>query len=256
MKKFFTLIMVAAISSVAYGQRLADLSVKTIVSPDKLESTDQGTLMKLNLEVYNDGPDDLMIGDTLYYSMILANLNNQVITQLPQDAHLGYVTVGLVLTRNVNAGDTIHFLKDINIALLANNTFEVNVIASIFAQNRPDLVFEGSASNTDNRKTVKIIWYNKDKFPLSSGTVVMDGLTVYPNPASELTTIQLSAVEIGETTTLRVFDVNGKEVFIESKAAGVADSFELNTSLFENGIYMVQVSSGSQIRSSKLVVQH
>ncbi len=256
MKKFFTLVIVAALSTVAYGQRVVDLQVKAMVSPDKLNSTDQGTLMKLNLEVFNDGPDDLMIGDTIYYSMILANLNNQVITQIPQDAHLGYVTVGLILARNVNAGDTFHFLKDINIALLATNTFEVNVMGTVFAQNRPDLTFEGSGSNADNRKVSKIIWYNKDNFPLSTSILVTDGVIVYPNPAADVTTISLSAVEVGETTTLRIFDINGKEVFVETKAAGVADAFEVNTTAFENGVYMIQVSSGAQIRSSKLVVQH
>lgn len=257
MKKLFTLLAVTAIGSVAFGQRLTDVSIQTIVEPSEFQSNAQNnTPVPINFAVYNDGPDDIMVGDSVYFAIIVTNMGNSIQFQIPNGANTGIVTFGSIMTRNVIPGDTFHFVANYNALLYAPTTFQVKVIGRVFMRNLPDLNFEGTGSSTNNTKESQIIWYNKDRFPLSNAVVIAEDITTYPNPAGESTTISVSTLQTDAATTVRILDLKGQEVYSRTMEAGTFDTHDVNTSAFENGIYVVQVSSGDQIRTGKLVVNH
>ena len=81
--------------------------------------------------------------------------------------------------------------------------------------------------------------------------------SIYPNPASRSTRIQLHQEEY-ENTTMKIFDVMGKTML---QAPLQRSQTALDVSTFKNGIYFVQLlssgtrTSGSGIRLQKLIIQ-
>ncbi|MBI3135259.1 MAG: T9SS type A sorting domain-containing protein [Bacteroidetes bacterium] len=73
--------------------------------------------------------------------------------------------------------------------------------------------------------------------------------TIFPNPASGIATIQFEAAD-----QIRIFDLSGKLVYSVSPATGTTE--EINTALFENGTYLVQVIKSGYASVQKLNVQH
>lgn len=71
--------------------------------------------------------------------------------------------------------------------------------------------------------------------------------TVYPNPAKDLLTVQFANL-ITENTTLNVFNVVGQKVKVNSKLN--SNSFDVNTSTLENGVYFYQVVQNNKVVST------
>lgn len=79
---------------------------------------------------------------------------------------------------------------------------------------------------------------------------------IYPNPAKDQTTIQLSLTNSSHVS-LKVFDMNGKEVkwILNNDMLQGKYSIHLNTGDLPRGIYVVTMVTKNGISSAKLVVQ-
>lgn len=80
-------------------------------------------------------------------------------------------------------------------------------------------------------------------------------ISVYPNPAADMTSIKLGSVE-NQTVVVKVTDINGR--LISEKNYGEMNgevTLPVNTSLLEGGVYLVQVTIGEQQQSIRLVVE-
>jgi|GEM_PF-2406059 len=256
MKKIFTLLLSTLVGSVAFAQRVVDVSIVEIVSPSELNSTSSGTVFKMNLSCKNDGPDDILTGDTIYTSWILGSLQNQVIDQKPNGANQGVVTISGFMTRDVIAGDTFHYVANVTSTYYATKTLEVNLIASIHMRNLPDLSFEDQSSSVNNRSIKKVTWFNEGKWPLSTGELAHENVTIYPNPAAENATISALTLDATSATTVRIFNLQGQEVFNNVLGAGSVENINVDASALKNGVYMVQLINGEKVQTSKLVVSH
>ena len=77
--------------------------------------------------------------------------------------------------------------------------------------------------------------------------IVSNGISVYPNPASEILNIKSQ----NQIDYLRVFDLSGRMVFN-------ADVMDLNATIdvrrFNNGIYILQLISGQEVKTHKIQV--
>ncbi|MGB3076511.1 MAG: MopE-related protein [Chitinophagales bacterium] len=85
---------------------------------------------------------------------------------------------------------------------------------------------------------------------------LQSGFEIYPNPSSATTTIHF-ILTYSSQVTLKIYDVNGKEVsnlVNESMEAG-DHSLSINTVQFSKGMYFVQMISEEGIRMEKLMVQ-
>ncbi len=81
-------------------------------------------------------------------------------------------------------------------------------------------------------------------------------VSVWPNPAQFSTTVHLRHLNL-EPTTLRMFDLSGRliqEQLVQQD--GGSSEIVLHTSGYSNGIYLLQIQSGTQTRTSKLVIAH
>ena len=81
-------------------------------------------------------------------------------------------------------------------------------------------------------------------------------ISVYPNPATSFTTLDITLAEAGNTI-VRVLDMSGKVVFTENLGRIDAGNHktQLNCQNLRKGIYIVNVVSGKATATSKLVVR-
>jgi hypothetical protein len=74
-------------------------------------------------------------------------------------------------------------------------------------------------------------------------------LSVYPNPSSDVVTIESNMTE----GSIQIIDLTGK-VVANQAVNGVATVF--NTSALTNGMYTVILTNGSTVETRKFIVQH
>ncbi len=89
---------------------------------------------------------------------------------------------------------------------------------------------------------------------LTGTTAALDNslISVYPNPAKEQINIDLSSMNNAADATVKIMNSNGMLVY----EANASNSNEIiNTSSFNKGIYLVQVSSGNKVSNKKVVIE-
>ncbi|MFM7663379.1 MAG: T9SS type A sorting domain-containing protein [Bacteroidota bacterium] len=84
---------------------------------------------------------------------------------------------------------------------------------------------------------------------------LLTGFNVYPNPAAGNATIALSS-KVGTNVALSIVDLSGKEVYSASAALNGTSQFDINTELFGNGMYMVNVYSNGTKSTKKLIIRN
>jgi len=88
--------------------------------------------------------------------------------------------------------------------------------------------------------------------PAASGleeTGVFANVMVYPNPATNSVSVDLSSVE-AENVTIALVDMTGKALAVQQNAAGSIAQFDLST--FAKGMYQVRISDGSSVSIRKV----
>jgi hypothetical protein len=76
-------------------------------------------------------------------------------------------------------------------------------------------------------------------------------IAVYPNPAKDQISVDLTSLNVSDAT-VKIMNASGFVVY-EGKASNSVES--INTSSFNKGIYMVQVSSGNNVSNKKIVIE-
>ncbi len=91
-------------------------------------------------------------------------------------------------------------------------------------------------------------------FPFSVEERELKGVNVYPNPASEFVSVELSGLDGGYD--LRLYDLGGREVKFESVVKNSAvGTHRINVSDLANGLYVLEVSQGNAVKKFKLSVE-
>jgi len=126
-------------------------------------------------------------------------------------------------------------------------------LASVEVFNRADM-FPRELIGTlpNNTKTKSMIWYNEQGWGVSINDINKNILSVYPNPASSNLTINLDIV--GNNNSFEIYDMSGK--LVKADALNNFDgSQEINISEFSKGIYILKANNGSQIYTTKFIVE-
>lgn len=92
---------------------------------------------------------------------------------------------------------------------------------------------------------------------LPAGKVVAFGLSVAPNPVSSVANVRISLVT-SAPVTVNLYDLSGrivKQVTNENMSAGDHE-IAVNTSDLAGGVYIVRLSSGSNVATKRMVVSH
>ncbi len=78
------------------------------------------------------------------------------------------------------------------------------------------------------------------------------GFNLYPNPSSQLLTINISDLDL-TNAELKMVDMLGKEIF---KSKLNQNTTIISTSEFANGVYFIQVKADNKLETQKLLIQH
>ena len=80
------------------------------------------------------------------------------------------------------------------------------------------------------------------------------GVTIYPNPASNVVYILMKADEEINDLAFNVCDINGK-LLLHQQHATTDVTYLLNTSTYAKGLYLVEVMSGENVVARRKFVK-
>lgn len=254
-KHILTFFMVAlSAASFATAQINIDWSVDAVIKPTQLNSTQSGTAVPIEVVLKNNGPDSALIGDSIFFSVGVA-INSTLLIYYPS-ANLSSLAFGYTLQKNLKSGDTMHFVGQVNSTYNVYPSTNANFIFTSILLNRArGLGNEQTATLTNNSKTVQVVWYNIQGWPVSVKENNITSLaSIYPNTNSGKFSISLSAANVNETTQVDIYSLVGVKVKSFTMAKGEtelqADCSELST-----GTYIVKTLNGQLESSNKVVIQ-
>lgn len=92
---------------------------------------------------------------------------------------------------------------------------------------------------------------------IDSETGTRDGLSLYPNPASDIVNLMITDMSL-TGIIINIFDGNGKLIesrqVVNKKAGSSFENFDVSN--YHNGIYFMVISSGNHVKTLKLTVSH
>ena len=81
-------------------------------------------------------------------------------------------------------------------------------------------------------------------------------ITVYPNPAVNEMNVQVFAAQ-ANAVSIELMDLTGKAVVRNDEVNTITpNSYNLNTEGLENGIYILKVTNGDEVSTTKVTVSH
>ncbi len=84
----------------------------------------------------------------------------------------------------------------------------------------------------------------------------MYNITVYPNPASEFTSIKWEIYDELENALYKIFDINGREMGSGAIEKNTGEKV-IDTRSLENGVYIINIyNEGVMKFNSKLIVSN
>jgi hypothetical protein len=95
-------------------------------------------------------------------------------------------------------------------------------------------------SNSGVLQRIEYVSWAQLNVPEVAGT--LSTISVYPNPVSDITTIQIPEEYKNTTSTVRLFDISGKLI---SERQGNGFQFQISVKNFDKGMYFVEIETGS-----------
>lgn len=87
-------------------------------------------------------------------------------------------------------------------------------------------------------------------------TSTQTSVNMFPNPTSGNVAVNASQLNPSENTIIRIYSIDGKEVFANNFGSGVESNiFQLNVSDLSNGYYFLSLQNGNQIQRVPFVKQ-
>ena len=87
-------------------------------------------------------------------------------------------------------------------------------------------------------------------------TSTQTSVNMFPNPTSGNIAVNASQLNPSENTIIRIYSIDGKEVFANNFGSGVESNiFQLNVSDLSNGYYFLSLQNGNQIQRVPFVKQ-
>jgi hypothetical protein len=228
MKKILLSISFLLASALALGQtKTCNLSI-SLISPGSLSELPFGDTLSSQFEVYNYGPDDIGIADTIHYTI--------------NDIPIIFTANSVILAGESQTFDGLNFLS----AKPETDTVEFCFkLASHLSTNFVD------DDTTNNTACGTIIFEGEDAATIStSPTVLGQDINIYPNPSEGITFVTWPAKLIIENLSLYKIDGTLAEINASiSREGGIIDLSKLT-----DGMYLLQIAH-SQGTISKRVIK-
>ena len=113
---------------------------------------------------------------------------------------------------------------------------------------------EKRAVKVGERKSIYHVSFLKSSIKAEQDTEQAFKVEVYPNPAQGSVAVEYLKDKSGETL-ITVYDITGKTVFVKTvkQPAGI-NKINIDTRLFENGIYLLHLATGNQTAVKRFVI--
>lgn len=80
------------------------------------------------------------------------------------------------------------------------------------------------------------------------------GLTIYPNPASNVINISANYDDINDAK-VSIFDMVGKKVYFNNSLFAFSGEGSVDVSNFNRGVYIVEIEKGAKVETKKIVIK-
>ena len=242
MKKIFTLLCIA-FASTSIAQ--IDLAVRTIDQPfDYIQDGQTQTKFLLQFTLQNKGRE-LMAADTIIWTW-------GIINQDPVQYLVQGTPIAFILPQNLpNGGIYQTNPYEITINGTINTTTPVYVLVEAYVFNRSTPAVD--IDSTNNGKLWGIKWAS-----VSTRDIVYnsDNIAIYPNPANEQLNVELLFAE-SNAVTLELFDLTGKSVGSSNSTQAITPNhFTIDVANLNRGVYILKVTNGNKVTTSKVTISH
>jgi hypothetical protein len=216
----------------SWGQREMDFAT-TILAPADNAELPQYQTVYFNLELVNQGTEDLLPTDSLY---IYITLNGDLMVFQP-----GNMDHMLRTGNEINASETFSFSIPMGFADgFENTTNEMCIL--VVPVNAADEIEEATIMDNTDCVIFTVAENNAALDELSAESAV-----VYPNPAKEV--FQIS--ELVDNGIVELYNPEGKRV---EQLSQTGDSFDISE--IQNGAYLLKYAVNSVEKTTRLVVAH
>ncbi len=230
----------------SFGQRVVDLETVDIVGPDRIE---HGVPVTTTIAIKNNGPDSVLLSDTLVYRFLL---NNQIPT----------AQINIEVTKELGVGDTLHVSNNFQAITINGNSFRGDICATAAIINRSEadsVVWEVEANdqNSNNRRCEEIDYIDSHGWNVGIGELgsfYSQEMEIYPNPANRYVNVSFFNPESGEAT-ISFLDITGVQVKSTSLQVGrTTVDHQVSIEDLKAGVYTVELRTGNYVVTKKLIV--
>ncbi len=256
MKKAITLLFLVSLSTAMFAQRSIDWSVEELITPDNLYSNSStGTAFNVKFVCKNNSVESVVAGDTiLWFGVLIDIATNQIMIQAPDQALNGNRYI-VIADRTIAQNDTIHIGRALNINTYVTQSRDVRVGVASELLNRSNSIKDDKSDN--NEMFADMVWYNPNENGVSVENVdYKNNIAVYPNPANDLVNVKLLLTKF-DNVKVELIDLAGKTITSNNVTSFINDrSYKLDVADVENGVYIVKVTNGEKISTSKVTISH
>ncbi len=258
MKKTLTLLLVLSLAITTQAQKTVDISLDEIVAPTELVSTQQGTTITAYFSCKNNGTETMQVGDSLLFGFAIWNLaDNQLLFGGPNgilDQSNGYI---MRLQKTLAPQDTVGLRFTINSQYFVRNSLDIRLGGWCMVDINSDVTTFDDPDTDNNGNFRDITWWNEYRNGVSVDEIQYNNnMAVYPNPASSMLNIELLLTQFDDVK-VELIDLNGSVVLSENVNSAISErAFSVDISDIANGLYIVKVTNGDQVSTSKVTITH
>lgn len=232
------MLLLAGSAGVHAQQRKCDMGI-TLVSPAANAVIAPYASFDVTVKIVNNGPDDLLAGDTIYYNTPSMPLTSSAMFRLQQPIASGGNST-IILTTNNNVTD---------------NPEDAIVKYCVLVVSSPagtGAFIDGNLANNNgcsDNVTFKVLPTNgvNDR-QLGKAT-----LSLYPNPAVGTLQVALNKGLTGKVT-FSIYDLSGRRISA-TEINTTAETFAADISGLQSGMYFAELSNASGKATGRFVKQ-
>lgn len=231
-------LMFAGAAALQAQQRTCDMAVN-LVSPADGAVINAFASFNITVTITNNGPDDLIAGDTLYYNT---------------PSMFALATAPYVLQQQIASGTsaTVTLTTAVNIN---ENTEDQTGPYCVKVLSKPDHTgsFIDTAEPTNNTDCNNVTLKASGPTGIEDLSDGRNNLKLYPNPAGQMVTLDLGKNHLGKTVTV-IRDLSGRELSRKTQDK-LPKELQLDISGLAPGLYFVELQSEQGRFSGRFVKQ-
>ncbi len=245
--KLFTVLALAA-ANLTWAQRSVDMQA-TLEAPLNGSTWQNASEVPFTVTLTNNGPDNLVIGDTLFF--------------MPNVSGIGILPV--ILQEEIANGATVEVFNDV-LALEAPSTpFTADLCVTVLDPNTAGLTIggvpvlvtydDGDTTNNTSCATITLVDDADTGSAIRDVQLAKEQLVMYPNPANDQIYFTVG-VDQSVAATVSVADMMGRVVKTqEVLVTGKQTELSLNVADLPTGTYFISLTAGDRVFVGKATIQ-